>query len=604
MTAADDIRLVDQSPRFARLSPTEFALVIIVFTVGVRSWWLARTWFKEDDIVYLYRAVTSGFDATYLLTRRDGHFMPGAFAVVWFMERLFQTAWWPVVVVSAGLQAVAGWLIWRVFTSLMGARYVVLPLLAVVLWNPLTLASVMWWAAGMQFLPLLVGFPAVILLLQRYLRTRQRGDAWWPACALAVTLLFFEKAVLIAPFVVGLCAAVPLAEDAAATALKRLRESVRPLGYLVLVVGGFAVVYLLAPANQDATPSVNLDQIRGAGWNLVVHSFVPGLLGGPWKWAPPVIAVPSRSGTLLALAVAVFVIVSVVAVRRVLRLWLLLAAYLGAILGLISLGRVGLLGSVIGLAPRYAADAVFPAALIVGLVVFGSRHDHLPRLRFRWMARDRSSSRLDSRVVGLAICAVVIASGLLSSTRLVRWISPAGAEQYIAEASASVADLEGPVDLFAQRVPANVLHPLFVETSEAVLTLTGGPFRFVTSTPSPYFVLDTGRVVPAEVNGLEVLPRSGQPCVVNVVADTTSSVALPLAVYGWNWYVTIDYRVAQPSYLTASLDGEGVGVPIEESTTSMTFPLQGAGDRVRLGILGGPMCVERLSIGVLGAIEE
>ena len=63
-------------------------------------------------------------------------------------------------------------------------------------------------------------------------------------------------------------------------------------------------------------------------------------------------------------------------------------------------------------------------------------------------------------------------------------------------------------------------------------------------------------------------------------------------------------RIAQPSYLTAALDGEGVGVPLEDSTTSMTFPLEGAGNSVQLGILGGPMCVERLSIGVLGAIEE
>ena len=80
--------------------------------------------------------------------------------------------------------------------------------------------------------------------------------------------------------------------------------------------------------------------------------------------------------------------------------------------------------------------------------------------------------------------------------------------------------------------------------------------------------------------------------------------ALPLAVYDWIWYDTIDHRIAQPSYLTAALDGEGVGVPLEDSTTSMTFPLEGAGNSVQPGILGGPMCVERLSIGVLGAIEE
>jgi hypothetical protein len=600
-----DVRFVDQLRRLGSLRPSDVALLFIITAVGARVAWLSRTWFKEDDLLYLYRAATSDLGLSYLFVRRDGHLMPGAFAVVWVMQQFFRGLWWPVVVFSAVALAVAGWLTWRVLVSLVGERYGLLPLLAVALWSPLTLAPTMWWAAGMQLLPLLVGFPSVILLVQRYLRDRTRMNAFWPMLALAATLAFFEKAVLVAFFVTALCAAVPLAPDAGATVFERLRRAARPLVLMHVAVAAMAAIYVLTPADQDATPEVTLGQIHGAGWNLVIHSFLPSLVGGPWRWTPPRFADPPQFGLVAAsIAVLALLTFTIVRFRRVARLWLLISAYVAADIALVSVGRVGILGPITGLAPRYAADAVFPAVVVLTLVLFGSRFDTQPRVRVALVAPWpplRSSQRLIGAVV---ISLVLTLSATVSSVGLVRLMAPAGAKTFVERAVASVGSRE--VEILDGPVPDNVLSILFTPDNRAsvVLTPASPSFRFVEYSAAPHIVGDSGEVVRAQVGGVEAELPEGSACLTTVMADAPSVIELPQELFFWNWYVTFEYVASQPSYLLLSLGPEAVGVPLEALAGSFTLALPGEGNNVQVGVLGGPVCVTRFVVGVLEPVPD
>jgi hypothetical protein len=601
----DGVRLVDQIRRLGSLHPSGVALMMIAVAVVLRAVWLSGTWFKDDDLLFLYRAATSDLDVSYLFMRHDGHLMPGAFAVVWVMQHLFQMAWWPVVGFSAALLAVAGWLTWRVLVSLTGERYGLLPLLAIAVWNPLTLAPTMWWAAGMQHLPLLAGFPAVILLIQRYLRHPTWANACWPMLALAATLSFFEKGVLVVFFVSALCAAVPMAPGAGGAAVERLRAAARPLVLMHVAAVVMAAIYLVSPEDQDSTPDVSSAQISGAGWNLVMRSFLPSLAGGPWRWSLPGLADPPQSGVVVVGLVALVSIgFTLVVFRRTARLWVLLAGYLVADVALVSVGRVGILGPLTGLAPRYAADAAGPAVVVLALILFGSQFDTRSRVRFGLVA-PRLQIVQRQRLVGSAVVVVLlIASSIVSSLGLVRMMSPAGAKAFVERAMESLDG--GEVEILDTRVPSDVLSPLLTpaNTARVPLTPASPSFRFVEHSTDPHIVVDSGDVFTARVGGVEAGLPEGSGCISNVLADAPSVIDLPQDVFFWNWHATIEYVAAQPSYLVASLGPEAVGVPLEALSGSVTFSLPGEGGSVQVGVLGGPVCVTRLVVGVLAPVTD
>ncbi len=581
--------------------------IVVVAAVVARSAWLASTWFKGDDFIFRWRAATTGFDLGYVFARHDGHLMPGAFAEAWLVQAVFGASWWPIVVWCAVLQLAAGWLSWRLYRSLLGDRAVVVVVLTALVWNPLVLDATMWWASAMQLLPLSVGFPGVLLLLQRAVRSRGNPDAALAGFGLAVTLLFAEKAILIVPFAMALCLAVPVVEGAGTTVRERWRSARKPLLVLMLVGAIWGLVYATSNSNIGPIPDATADEVRGATWNLVMHGLVPSALGGPWSWLTvgknSVLALPSSTAVLITgLAAVALVVWTVVRRPHVARFWGVLAVYLVGCLAALAIGRIGVLGPITGLVPRYAADAVAPTMLVVGLALLRNVTDERTNVVREGIQLPAvlTGSTAARRVVPVAIAALV-ASAMVSSVRLVDVVATAPGEAYVDNALASTEASDRPVEILSQPAPSEVVNALFTpdNTSETVLAPVSDRFLFVDAAAEPHIATSDGHIVPVEVRGVTVERPEDEDCLTSVKAGETARVDLPVEVYDWDWYATVTYRTTSPTLLVTSLGDNAVGVPIEQPEGSFTFGLSGLGDHIEFGVLDGSVCVRDFSLGLL-----
>lgn len=613
----------------SRLSRAAYS--VIIFSVAVRSVWLAGTWFKEDDLAYRYRANVFGLDLGFWFTRRDGHLMPGSLAQVWVLEKVFGAAWWPVVAWCAVLQIAAAVLAWRLFRSLFGERPAVLVLVVALLWNPISLDATLWWAVGMQFLPLQVAFFALVLCVRRAISrypwtpiSRQRlrsraaiyerleqlgphlGAAGLAAVVLAVALAFSEKSLLMAPFVVVLALAAPLAPGPARLA-DRFRSVLLPAAALSAVAAGWVVLYLNTPSNQVVSdfPAASLEQAQDAGWNLMSRTFVPSLIGGPWRWLQvgqtAAVSIPTdvavKLSMLLGIAVAA---VTILRRPRVLWVWCSLLVYAitaVAALAMPGAGRISILGPLAGQVPRYSAELVLPGLLVLGLATLRNIAEPSTACdRFELPAGLAHPGRQTAFAWTMAFAVVV--SSTVTSSKLADIQKNAPARAFSNAALESIASVTGDVELVRQAAPATVISPLFFPDNGTHVVL--GPlsprFVFPDVLTDPHMVSADGRIVPARVDGVAI--GDGEACVAEAKGGASARVDLPGKLWAWDWYVTVMYRAATETFLETSFGDATVGAPIVPPSGSVTFRMVSEGDHLGFEVLSGILCITQVRIGV------
>ena len=95
--ADDDVARYDWAKFSVRI-----AVAFIIFAqVAFLAWLLSKTWFKNDDLVMLYKTTPEGGFPRSLFHVYSGHLIPGTIGVFWVLRSLFDMAWWPFVVVIA-----------------------------------------------------------------------------------------------------------------------------------------------------------------------------------------------------------------------------------------------------------------------------------------------------------------------------------------------------------------------------------------------------------------------------------------------------------------------------------------------------------------------
>ena len=609
---------------------SRITLVVIGFSVTVRAVWFSSTWFKEDDLTYRWLAHLRGFDLGYLFTRRDGHLMPSALTQVWFFEKLFGAAWWPIVVWCAILQAVAAVLAWMLFRALMGDRPLVLVLVVALLWNPLTLDSTMWWAVGMQFLPLQVLFFALILGVRRAIerypdepltvesevpldsesprwgRLRPHLSASVAAgLILLLALTFSEKAFLFVPFIAALSLATPLAPNVVAMP-RRIRSAIAPTLSLGVAAAAWLALYVNTASNHfsEEFQAASLEATQIAGRNLVSHTLVPSLLGGPWRWLGAgqsfVLSLPTETAvTLSMLAAVAVVVVSVVRRPRVIALWGTLALYVISVIAVLAMpgsARVLLLGPLSGLRPHYTADAVLPALLVLGLALLGNRAEPIRprgRIPWRWPVSKRTTESALTVVLSLAL----VASAAVSSTRLTAITRNAPAEAYSKEVLGSIRGTSGEIEMVQQAAPGELLHGGFFPNNRTrvIVQPLSALFRFPEVLTDPHMLTEQGQVVPALVEGMIV--GDNTTCIATVGQGESTRIDLPSELWDWTWYATVSYRNTDSNYLETTFGDVTVGARTEPPVGSVTFAMATGGAFVEFGVLSGNLCVTQVRIG-------
>ncbi|MEU6739347.1 hypothetical protein [Streptosporangium sandarakinum] len=339
---------------------TAAALLLVTAGLVLKGWLLSRSYFVEDDIVFVGRAVTEPFGWAHLMRVHIGHLMPGALALVRVLTAISPYDWGLVSAVVLALSAAAALALYRLLRLLFGARPMILVPLAFFLFSPANFQATAWFAAAINILPLHIAMlmamcSQVLLVRTGRVRHAVAGLAW--TCA---GLLFFEKAVLIPP-VLFLLTVVLLAGERGVLGAAR-----RHLGLWLVhaaVAGAYLAGYLAASGRSGG------QGIAFPGFYTAVDyaatffgGTVPTLLvGGPLTWEPVLSAGALAGHRPVEIAVAWLALAAVVAGtcrarRAAVPAWLLAGGYL--------LVADGLLIMIVRSGPwrafesRYIADAL------------------------------------------------------------------------------------------------------------------------------------------------------------------------------------------------------------------------------------------------------
>lgn len=446
------------------------ALLVAGVPFLVHAWVALHGYFGQDDFVITYRAAHADpLDFAYLFQDYSGHLAPGTFLLAWFETAIAPLNYVVATLPLLAMHAVALWLFWRVLVRCFGARWGIVPAFAVIAASPLILFPTLWWAYGMQLLPLLVTMAAALLAHLKYLESGHLRYAVHAGLWTIGGMLFYEKAALFVGLFFGVTVlrGLPIGE-----ALVRHRRVW--LAHLALLAA-YATLYFGLTASQSDGDPVPASEVAEFTYRGIVDTFLPGLIGGP-------LAAPGGGATWVTPPLAVRIVAVLVAVALVVRwrskAWLLLAGYLAVDLALVAVTRLALVGPVIGADPRYLADAVPVAALCVAFAVLRK-----PAGPPRWPM--------------VAVTVVVVVGSVASFLRLAPALEFREARDYVATARAAFDEQPGIV-LYDTGVPRPIMLDWFIAdafTSRVVGLVPEAP-RFDRPTETLYKLDGAGRPQP------------------------------------------------------------------------------------------------------------
>jgi len=458
-------RVKDPAP--PRLRGVALAVAAVPFLV--HAWVALHGYFGHDDFIFTYRAAHADpLDFGYLFQDHNGHLVPGTYLLAWILTAIAPLNYAVATIPVLAMHGVVLWLFWLVLTRLFGYRWSLLPAFAVLTASPLILFPTIWWAYGMQLLPILIAMAAALLAHLRYLESGATRHAAHTVGWVLGGLLFNEKAILIAGV---LFMVTVLRGDTVGEALVRhWRVWVAHLA----VLAAFVVVSSALTASQAAEKPVPGKDVAEFAYRAVVDTFLPGILGGPFAapgygstWATPPLAVR---------VAAVVLAVAVIVMSRKVAPWLFLAGYLAVDIGTVAVTRLADVGPNIGADPRYLADAV-PVAMLCAAFAFRDRRDH--------------------RLPMIVVAALLVAGGTVSFVRVAPPLQFREARDYVATANAALAAQPGIV-LYDTTVPNSIILNWFIYdnfTSRVVGLVPAAP-TFDRPAETLYQLDDTGQPQP------------------------------------------------------------------------------------------------------------
>lgn len=586
-------------------------LVCVVLQVAARGWASSRSFFYGDDYELISRLSGAPLTVPELLTPHDSQLMPGGIAHAWLLAQSGQHNWQVAAAIVVVWQAIASLACLLMLVTVFGRRWAILPLLVVYLASPLTLTSYMWWSSAINQVPLQAAFCLTIAAAVCYFRTGRRRWLVATLAAMALGLLFYVKAALLLPVVVGLGLLFygpTTSRPSASNRLEALWQDVRArvthrpllLVSTLALVAAYTVYYLRNVNNP--LESTDVDWLTTAD-NLFRLSYGPALIGGPWQWWNPIpptglVDPPGWATT------ATFVLFALV----LYRLWqrggarwsalILLGGYLAADYVLMATGRAAVIGSVAAREMRYIADAAPITVLCVGLLLLDSRrpHDSEPTPSVTTALADRRRAAVTVLVGALAL------SGAVASTvQYVRfWHADYASKVYINTVAAYAGQRD--LRLIDGLVPPDVT-PLSYPANVASFVFRPYPTVHFPSSGNDLQVLDAGgHPRDADIDAQYASapgPREGCGYAVRNRPRTISLRQVGSQPVDHGWWVSIAYTAGKDATLMATLGDETETQQVLRGLHTLFVHVEGPLDEVTLQVddPGVAMCVDEVLAG-------
>lgn len=589
-------------------------LLILVVATALWRWWTISHWsWFADDWIYLYETQEQGF-LSYVFQGYNSHLMPGQFLLTWLI-----TAWQPLSFGLAALVlaafAVGSLLAWAVaLREIFGEKVqLLLPLLLIAL-SPLLLMPTVWFASGVQVLPLQLFMGLSILFLARYvLRGHRRSDAVWLLVSFAAGLFFWEKSLLVM---------IPLAfvgyllvEGSPVARVRRLAPVLAAPAVLAAI---YTVVYLTT--RRSGAIGIQTTQFAPRSfaewWEFMSASMrnigLTTVAGGPfetltdpWDSYTPV---SSALATGLGVGLVVFLVTALVLRRGSAVAIAMTAVYLLVSWGLVlSSDRYVDTLLVAAGTGRYATDILPVAALTLAFLTAQTRSgNQTSTVRRTLSPRAVEGGRVAMQVVAACIALAVVVMNVLGWAAAREQSPRPWVDAIVADSTRA-----GDATLVSTPPPPTVIHPvLFLANAQLPRMLKPLDLPLSFDRPSQQLLAAdaSGKLKEAEVVNLAARnkPTDNPTCGFLVRPGETTRIPMTIDLYRFAWAVRLDYFAEQPTQITVSTDTSDVDLDLKEGLRRMQFTINDTISSFKVSAPAGssPVCVTQVFVGSFAASDR
>jgi hypothetical protein len=594
------------------LSPFRIGLLVLVLVTAAWRWWTSSHWsWFADDWIYLDQTQSMGF-LEYVFQGYNSHLMPGQFLLTWIITEAAPLNYgWAALLLT--LFAVGSLIAWAAaFREIFGERVQLLLPLSLIALSPMLLMPTVWWASGIQVLPLQLSMGLSVLFLARYLlRGRRRQELVWLMLSYGAGLFFWQKALLIMiPLVlVGWLLST-------GSPGRRATSLARTLGAPAVMSALYAVVYLatrrsgaLAIPRTEFAPRSLVDW-----WQFISTSArdvgLPLLAGGPfermtdaWDTYAPVSAWQALTLTGLFIGAAA---VTVVLRRNSVPAVGCLVVYALVTWGLVVTSARFILDGSEGMG-RYAADILPVAGLVIAFITTRTVLEPDGTALRRQLPRPVMNA---GRVVLGAVGACIVAAMLVVNTTT-WWVARESTPRPWVDAVVADSKRAGDATIVNVSAPVNVIHPILFMEYASLSRMLGPlhlPLKF--DEPSPLLLVpdDGGHLMEADVVDLAAKnrPTDNPTCGFLVRPGRTTTIPMTLDLYPFGWGVRLDYFAELPTEVQVRTDSAQVDLDLAAGLRRVQFKVAGAITSIQVSAPDSatPVCVTQVFIGGFGASDR
>lgn len=585
----------ERAPAISRLALG--AIVLIVAQLVVRVVLVARGNFYWDDLILIGRASSTPILSwEYLGHSHDGHFMPAAFLVAGVTTVLAPLQWWLPALTLVLLQLLASVAVWRMIRIVVGERaragLGALFALGFYLFVPMTVSGYLWWAAGLNTLPMQAAMAFIVgnaVLLVRGVEDprRRRTLVIGSVVAFVVALAFFEKSLFILPVAVVAALLAVRAEPGVGTG--DYRSSALTVAFtrartLWAWLGGvFAVWVVIFLSVSTATAgSHSLAQMWKLVWRSIDSAIVPSTVGGPWEWDRWIPSPPMGFPAVWMIVAGWVLIAGAVlwswrARRGAVAIWACAGLYAVAAQLPVMWNRSSEATALeLAQTMRYLPDTALVIALAIALVAAApARGAHGAH-----SAPGPSSSNPLARAATVVGAVAILVSALVSTAAYSTSWQRDPTAAYLATAEKSLTE-NADLVMFDQALPLEVLTPVAYpnnQISRVFGRLDPRP-RFGDHTDKLMVLDEKGAMVPGGVSPMrEVAPSAGTCAKPTLTERTRLELSGPLIE--WRWTVALSYCADRDGEIAVSLGGRELRVPVRAGLHPIYFQLAGSGEHL------------------------